>query len=80
MGICSVEGCGKVAVARGLCATHYKQMRRNGSISSKKRYIQCKIEGCGGKHYSRGFCMHHYNQFIHHTIDEEGHLIVKVGK
>lgn len=29
--MCSVEGCGRVAIAKGLCTMHYARAKRNGS-------------------------------------------------
>lgn len=29
--LCSEEGCGKLAVARGLCPMHYQRLRREGT-------------------------------------------------
>ncbi len=42
--ICSVEGCGRDARARGLCQTHYKHLRKHGET----RPINPKRQGREG--------------------------------
>jgi hypothetical protein len=34
---CSIENCGKPAVSRGLCQTHYARQRRHGSPSIRRK-------------------------------------------
>jgi len=34
---CTVEDCDQLQVAKGVCQTHYYQLRRNGEITSKVR-------------------------------------------
>lgn len=33
--ICSVDDCGRAAVARGLCFPHYQRQRRNGAVGTE---------------------------------------------
>jgi len=33
---CDVTGCKRKRIAQGLCTAHYQQLRRYGSIKSKK--------------------------------------------
>lgn len=35
--VCSVAGCGKAYVAKGLCANHYQSMRRGEPVRPKAR-------------------------------------------
>jgi len=46
--------CGRVAVARGLCGTHYASARDNGHIDTAR---SC---ACGKPHYAKGQCRQCY--------------------
>ena len=46
---CSVEGCGTLAVSRGLCVKH-------GGDTARK---PCLVEGCGTLARNRGLCKKH---------------------
>ena len=61
MKICSVEGCDKKPVAKGLCYTHYGRMLRTGSTELKNRSV-CKF--CGGEVHHKQMCEHHYNLWL----------------
>jgi hypothetical protein len=41
---CSVKGCGKRALAKGLCRTHYARLRRTGSALTQRRPGRAKDE------------------------------------
>lgn len=47
---CTVDGCGKVAVTRGLCGTHYTRWKRHGDpavvLRGAWRGMACSVEGC----------------------------------
>lgn len=63
--ICSVEGCHKPTVGRGLCDNHYKVARRaedkaNGIVRVNAR--KCDIGGCTKPHFARGLCSAHYTR------------------
>lgn len=60
MRTCQVENCPNVAVARGLCMKHYKQISRNGVL--RQDNAVCAHEGCSDKIHGRGYCRKHYNQ------------------
>lgn len=63
--ICSVEGCHKPSVGRGLCDNHYKVARRaedkaNGIVRINPR--KCDIKGCSKPHFAKGLCSAHYTR------------------
>lgn len=58
---CSVEGCDKVAVAKGYCGAHYARFKKSGYAESRF-YKSCQVNGCDKPHYSKGYCAIHYNQ------------------
>lgn len=62
--ICSVDECGKPALARGFCVNHYATNRRNGTPiplqkKSTKRQ-QCAAPGCSKLMSAKGYCPTHY--------------------
>ena len=75
--LCCVDGCVGTPVARGMCARHYKQWRRNGVITLNEHYDSCKVEGCESPHHGKGFCRFHYNQYARGWIDINGKQIKK---
>lgn len=69
--------CGKPAVGRGLCGTHYAEARRNGTLGQHAKAqrlpsIAIEIERatvhttgcriCGAPVVGRGFCRNHYSR------------------
>lgn len=60
MAMCSVEGCGKPAKARGWCTTHYARWRKTGNPLGKIRHRnKCSVDGCNEWCYSHGYCPKH---------------------
>jgi len=58
--LCSVKGCGRAHVAKGLCRKHYQQMTRGRPPMRKPRRPRvCSVEGCNKPHKSRGYCAMH---------------------
>lgn len=55
MKTCSVEGCDRVHVAKGLCRRHY------GRQWTAKQ-PRCSITGCGRHGYKAGLCQVHYTR------------------
>lgn len=53
--LCSVEGCGRTAVTRGMCRMHYARARR--ADPSRPR---CAQAGCRHAVHARGWCQGHY--------------------
>lgn len=62
MSICSIPGCDKPEVAKGLCAKHYQQARRNNKIEVFDKPKVCTHPGCNEKVHAKGLCRKHYNQ------------------
>lgn len=73
--ICSVDGCGKEIVARGLCDMHYRRLKKHGDPHKKivreaAGIRPCVIAGCEGSTgmpgTARGLCASHYNRWQKH--------------
>lgn len=64
MKTCSVSGCEKPYLARGLCTRHYALARRTGTLPDiprpKRPKTICTIPDCGREHAARGLCDNHY--------------------
>jgi len=66
--LCNAEdGCGRPAIARGMCAKHYGKWRLVVPPEAKRRYGAsgptprlCDVEGCGKRHEAQGYCQTHY--------------------
>jgi hypothetical protein len=62
---CSVEGCDRARVARGLCGRHYQRAKAHGILASfaKTHAIaagaMCNVEGCDRPQASNGMCPMH---------------------
>jgi hypothetical protein len=74
--VCSVEGCGREVLARGLCGPHYQQANKPPA-TKRPRPVHCSIEGCGGKFYCRGYCHLHYYRWLHRGETGGAELIHK---
>jgi len=63
---CSVDGCDRPHMARGLCSTHYSRQWRTGNAGTKRprRVHRCGKPHCGQRHYRQGMCQTHYRQWI----------------
>ena len=61
--LCSVSGCNKAIVGRGLCDTHYRRWRRHG-VTDRLTVTpsECSVEGCSGKHFAKGYCSKHWQR------------------
>ena len=71
--ICSIDGCGKFCVGRGLCDMHYRRMRRHGDTSRgriKPPTLICSVDGCNEvanrPGSAKGMCSKHYNRSKRH--------------
>lgn len=60
---CSVDGCDRPFLAKGLCNLHYRRLHARGVIGGveleRVRGRKCSIEGCGRKHVAHGLCAMH---------------------
>ena len=62
--VCSVEGCGALVKAKGLCNTHYARLMRNGSPDLQPKVVErCSHEGCDRPVIAKGYCGKHYEYF-----------------
>lgn len=64
---CSVDGCEKPVLAKGLCSAHYCRNKKWGSPTGglperPRRPEACTVDGCDGLHYSLGYCAAHYQR------------------
>jgi hypothetical protein len=68
--ICSIEGCERFVVARGLCEPHYRPLKNSGApLPPRKRDLPpkvCAVEGCERRAQSRGWCVMHYERWVAH--------------
>lgn len=69
MKLCSVSGCIRKHLAKGLCGTHYRRLKDSGSAraSVPVRAIRlekpkCSIDGCDKSEYTAGVCTKHYQR------------------
>lgn len=63
-GICTIPGCGKKLLARGLCEPHYRKELRGGMPRKKQRYTgECSADGCTEPDHARGLCSTHYGMW-----------------
>ena len=62
MGACSVEGCEKIAVARGMCDMHYRRWRKHGDplVGARRSIKPCSVEACANPAEARTLCHGHY--------------------
>lgn len=65
---CTIEGCEKSHVARGLCSTHYAAAKYRGEFVTKARDGSqgCAVDECERDHYARGYCNSHYGHLLRH--------------
>ena len=66
---CSIEGCSKTPVGRGLCSMHHRRLLIHGdpgkaesSVVDPKDRI-CTVDGCSKPWSSKGMCELHYRRF-----------------
>lgn len=57
---CTIEGCGKKLVARGLCKTHYNLWHRANAPGAGRT---CQAGECERRHYALGWCTLHYERW-----------------
>lgn len=68
--VCTVEGCDKKHKARGLCAPHYKELRRT-------EVPPCTMEDCDRPSTAKGLCSAHYKRLLSWG---DPSVVKKVGK
>jgi hypothetical protein len=63
--VCSVAGCERKTIARGLCGSHYSRHRRGLPVDVPLRSYGvkgCLVAGCERRHAAGGFCHNHWRQ------------------
>lgn len=72
---CTVDGCERKHMGRGLCSAHYHRWRRTGRVGDARVNDQkisrttnpiCAVVGCDRPTHSRGWCANHYSRFWRH--------------
>ena len=64
--MCSIEGCHRVAKARGWCGTHWKRWRTHGDplvTAYNQPKPRCSIDGCRNEAYGKGWCSMHWQRW-----------------
>lgn len=73
---CAVEGCEKVAAARGWCHGHYLRWYRNGDVQvgvplgRRRQPESCVVDGCEREPHSRGLCRGHYKRLLRYGHEQ----------
>lgn len=65
MNVCSIQGCSKPHVAKGLCSMHYVRVLRTGSTDRIKRIAApvCSVTDCTKKSVGKDLCQLHYRRW-----------------
>jgi len=67
---CSVDGCDRLAVTRGMCGAHYGRFKRTGRVDAdrpigvRQTPRECAVEGCTNIATERGWCHGHYLRWV----------------
>jgi len=66
---CSIEGCGRLHYAGGLCQSHLWRRQKHGDVRAEEpirpyesREGTCMVDGCDGEIKARGMCNKHYRR------------------
>lgn len=72
---CTVDNCTQPAVARKMCAKHYKRWEVHGDplVDKSRRAGPCAIEGCENLAVARGWCHTHYKRWSKHGDPHRGY-------
>jgi len=56
---CTIEGCHKPFIAKGMCHMHYRREHRKSTSTGHT----CSVEGCGKSAQGLGYCQNHYYRY-----------------
>jgi hypothetical protein len=80
--LCSVDGCGNLALARGWCNKHWQRWRKHGSpdyAPIEPLPKECTVAGCERKPHTRwkqeAVCNMHWQRLYRHGSAEERDLV-----
>jgi len=62
---CTAGDCMRPVRARGLCATHYQEARRTGTLKRMETPRTCLVSWCPDPATSRGLCHAHYQKWLY---------------
>lgn len=65
---CSIDGCDRPNLARGLCPAHYDRWRRGSDLTPpianhSPNRLPCSVPGCTALTHGRGWCLDHYTNW-----------------
>lgn len=76
--ICSVDGCEKSAISKGLCSGHNHRLERYGNATfvppARVRQI-CSVLDCGKLMNGHGYCLNHYRRFMKYGSPTGGGIV-----
>jgi len=65
---CTIPKCDRPVRARGLCATHYQEARRNGTLRNLPQpAATCAVPWCDRPPVARSLCHIHYSMWWYRT-------------
>lgn len=61
---CSIDGCEKITVGRGLCRKHYQRWWKHGDplVVAAQRRRFCEVPGCDRPRFGQAMCEMHYGR------------------
>ena len=74
--MCKVDGCERVAVAKGHCDMHRQRLRDHGGVGPSYPFAHrssdvCVVDECNGAYEAKGYCNMHYQRLnLHGTVDK----------
>lgn len=67
---CTIDGCDRTAVGKGLCSAHWQRARKgtpmDAPIKTRNPGKTCAIDGCETPSRKRGWCAKHYERWLNH--------------
>lgn len=78
--ICIVDGCGRRASARDLCATHYEAARQRGNFKASRTFVYLREPTETDKAYAAGFLDGDGHIGFHRATANSWHTIITFGQ